>query len=148
MAMGTWKITVIVLAGLAGLGLAGCGATDAGSAGKVTSGSTAAAAASSSPSGIAHAEDVKITACGNIGAAGGPAATAVITNHSSKPSNYLVTIAFESADGKTQYGTGTITVQDLNPGQSSSPQTADSLNTSAAPSGFTCAISQLDRFAA
>lgn len=126
---------------LVGCGTATPGAT--GTAGKVTSGATPTA---SSSSGIPHAEDVKITGCANS-ALGGPAATVVVTNHSSKASNYIVTIAFDSADGKTQLGTGEAAVNDLQPGQSSAPQSAQALTQTPAPAGFTCRLSDLTRYA-
>lgn len=141
-------VTAIAAAGLtvAGCGTASPGAT--GTAGKVTSSTSTAAPAAhtSATSGIPHAEDIKITGCAN-GSLGGPTATVVITNHSSKASNYIVTIAFDSPDGKTQLGTGNAAVNDLQPGQSSAPQTADSLSTTPGPAGFTCRLSDLTRYA-
>ena len=43
-----------------------------------------------------------------------------ITNHSSKRSDYLITVAVESADGHTQYDTADVYVQNLEPGQTTS----------------------------
>ena len=40
-----------------------------------------------------------------------------VTNHSSKASNYLIEASVESPDGKTQYDTTTLFVQNLGPGQ-------------------------------
>lgn len=40
-----------------------------------------------------------------------------VTNHSSKASNYLISASIESLDGKTQYDTTTLIVQNLGPGQ-------------------------------
>ena len=40
-----------------------------------------------------------------------------ITNSSPNKSDYLGTVVFESADGKTQYGTGALFVDGLEPGQ-------------------------------
>lgn len=144
-------------AGLAGAGIvlalmAGCGSTSTAKGGSSTSNPPAQGKVTSSPSptasaSIAHSEDVKITSC-KAGALGGPSATVVVTNHSSKPSNYIIEISFESADGKTQYGTGNAAVNSLNPGQSSAPQTADALTTTPAPAGFACRLSQLTRYAA
>jgi hypothetical protein len=42
-----------------------------------------------------------------------------VTNHSSKPSNYLIDVAVNSADGKTQLDTATALVSNLDPGQRS-----------------------------
>jgi hypothetical protein len=41
-----------------------------------------------------------------------------ITNHSSKRSDYAITVALESADGKQQFDTADVFVQNLEPGQS------------------------------
>ena len=101
---------------------------------------------SASPS-ILHSEDVKITGCANSPDTNDPAATVVVTNHSSKASNYIITISFTTADGKTQLGTGDVAVNNLLPGQSSAPQTADSLASTPGPAGFTCQLAQLDRYA-
>jgi hypothetical protein len=43
-----------------------------------------------------------------------------VTNHSSKRSDYMITVALESADGRTQYDTADVYVQNLEPGQSTS----------------------------
>jgi hypothetical protein len=43
-----------------------------------------------------------------------------VTNHSSKRSDYMITVALESADGHTQYDTADVYVQNLEPGQTSS----------------------------
>jgi hypothetical protein len=40
-----------------------------------------------------------------------------LTNNSSRTSDYVGTVVFESPNGKTQYGDGTLFVEDLNPGQ-------------------------------
>lgn len=41
-----------------------------------------------------------------------------VTNHSSKRSNYIVQFSLESPDGATRYDDGLVTVQNLEPGQS------------------------------
>ncbi|WP_239405425.1 hypothetical protein [Frankia sp. Cj3] len=107
-------------------------------------GSTAAQA-SATPRALKYSEDVTITACApnDIGYA---AAQVVVTNHSSKPSNYLVTIAMESKDGRTQIGTGVVMVSSLAPGQSS-PQEADALRDAPA-GGYVCRIADITRYAA
>lgn len=56
----------------------------------------------------------------------------VVTNHSSKRSDYLITLALESADGKTQIDTADIFVQNLEPGQAS-PQQGIFLGTNSKP---------------
>lgn len=103
-----------------------------------------APAAPAQPKGIAHAEDVAVTDC-VADDAGYAASKVVVTNHSSKPSNYIIEIAFESKDGKTQVGTGTVAVNSLTAGPASSPQTANSL-TKAPADGYTCKLAQLTRY--
>jgi hypothetical protein len=43
--------------------------------------------------------------------------TMTVTNNSSKRSNYLIDVSFESADGTTQYDTSFASVNNLEPGQ-------------------------------
>lgn len=120
---------------------AGCKTSTGGGA---STGSTSGATAASSK-GPAHAEDVAIASCGNDDA-GFAAAKVVVTNHSSKASNYIVTIAMESPDGKTQIGTALVSVDNLGPGQASAPQDASSLQT---PAGmYVCKVASITRLAA
>jgi hypothetical protein len=55
-----------------------------------------------------------------------------VTNHSSKRSDYVITVALESADGHTQYDTADVYVQNLEPGQTTS-QGGMFVNTSTNP---------------
>ncbi len=96
-------------------------------------------------SGPAHAEDVAITACAADPTTGFADAKVTVTNHSSKTSNYAITIAFESQDGTTQIGTGLVAVSNLASGQQS-PQDASSLVTATGP--FTCKVADITRYAA
>lgn len=91
------------------------------------------------------AKDVAITAC-TADDLGYMDAKVTITNNSSKTSNYIVTIAFDSPDGKTQLATGTAIVNDLQSGQKS-PQDANGLQ-DANGATFTCRISDVSRYAA
>lgn len=77
----------------------------------------------------------------------GPAATLTVLNNSSKPSNYIITVAFESKDGKTQIGTGNALVQNLAPGQSATSN-APSLKSDAAATPFNCKVVSVTRTAA
>ncbi len=88
-------------------------------------------------------KDVTITTCAKDDA-GFVDAKVLITNHSSKASNYLVTVAFESPDGTTQLGTGIAAVNDLQPGQKA-PEDANSLQS--ATGKFTCRVSAVTRYA-
>jgi hypothetical protein len=69
-----------------------------------------------------------------------------IENHSSKPSNYLVTTGFENEEGD-QLGTGTAAVVHLNPGQKSK-QPAISLLQATKPKELHCTIADITRYAA
>jgi hypothetical protein len=71
------------------------------------------------------------------------ASTVRITNHSSKRSNYVVDIVFESSDGARQLATRSVFVNDLEPRQSTQRQ-AGSLAPS--PGDFDCRVSQVQRF--
>jgi hypothetical protein len=136
-------------------------AVAAGSAGKKknTDGTSAASVPSTNPAASApgaaapaakpnvpeHSEDVAITSCAPDPATGFLAAGVTVTNHSSKTSNYAITIAFDSKDGKTQLDTGLVAVNDLNSGQSA-PQTA--LGFSRAPAGgYVCKVADITRYA-
>lgn len=91
------------------------------------------------------ANDVSITQCGLDSTTETPQATVHITNHSSSESNYAVTVAFNSSDGKTQYDTGLAAADNLGTGQSTD-QTAVSLK-SGVPGGFTCKVVNVTRYA-
>lgn len=93
---------------------------------------------------LQHSEDIKITKCAKSGGVlgGDYDAKVKITNHSSKPSDYVVTIAFESTNGKKQLATGDAIVDSLQPGQSST-QDADGLKS--AKVAFKCVLSDAQR---
>jgi hypothetical protein len=77
----------------------------------------------------------------------GPSATLTVVNHSSKQSNYIITVAFDSPDGKTQLDTGTATVENLNPGQTTSVE-APSLKSDLRNVQFTCKVADVTRLSA
>ena len=89
-----------------------------------------------------EAADVELTDCVPTGA-GFMASTVRITNHSSKRSNYVVDVVFESANGSRQLAARTIFVNDLEPGQATQ-QEAGTLTPS--PERFDCRVSQVQRF--
>ncbi|MGF7233458.1 MAG: hypothetical protein ACQSGP_00650 [Frankia sp.] len=70
----------------------------------------------------------------------------VVTNHSSKTSDYIITVAMNTTGTGAQLGTGNVAVNNLAPGQSSTPQDANSL-TAAPSAGYTCKVARVDRFA-
>jgi hypothetical protein len=87
--------------------------------------------------------DVAITGC-SADSLGDLQATVKVTNHSSGRSNYVIGIAFDSKDGKTQLDTTTVLVNNLDPGQSSN-QTGTTLTT--AKGSYTCKVTDVNRFA-
>jgi hypothetical protein len=89
-----------------------------------------------------EAADVELTDCVPT-SPGHMASTVRVTNHSSKRSNYVVDVVFESADGSRQLATRSVFVNDLEPGQITR-QEAGTLTP--APTSFDCRVSQVQRF--
>lgn len=93
-------------------------------------------------------KDVAITACALSGNdLEGPSAKLTITNNSSKKSNYIITVAFESPDGSQQLDTATTSVNNLEPDQSS-VQAAVSFDSDLRDTPFECRISDVTRMSA
>lgn len=91
-----------------------------------------------------HAEDVSVIAC-DVDSIGWGSAKVMVRNQSSKTSTYSITIAFESADGAQQYGTGFTFVSDLRPGQTVVDEVS---SLTEAPAGVTCRLTEAERHAA
>jgi hypothetical protein len=91
---------------------------------------------------LREAADVELADCLPTGA-GHMASTVRITNHSSKRSNYVVDVVFESSGGSRQLAARSVFVNDLEPGQSTQ-QEAGTLTP--APRSFDCRVSQVHRF--
>lgn len=66
---------------------------------------------------------------------------------SSKPSNYMVQIAFVTPDGATQLDTASVMVNGLAPGQASE-QVASSFKAELRKQAMTCKVLDVTRFAA
>lgn len=92
---------------------------------------------------LQHAKDVKITKC-KRDQFGDLDAKVRITNHSSKASDYIVTVAFESQNGSEQIDTGTAIVDSLQPGQSTNQ---DAGGTKSYKKQFKCVLSDAERTA-
>jgi hypothetical protein len=92
-------------------------------------------------------DDVTVADCGPAPDTGLMRATVDVLNHSSEPSNYIITVAFEADDGSRQLATSTALVNGLGPDQTTNAE-ANSFQT--APDGvdFSCSINQVQRFAA
>lgn len=93
-----------------------------------------------------HREDVTISSCATDASLNAPSAKVTVKNSSSKPSDYIVTIAFNSPDGKTQYDTGIASVSNLAPGQTGT-DTATSLK-QGLPAQFVCSVVDATRTSA
>lgn len=91
-------------------------------------------------------DDVTITACGEVDAAGFTKATIDVVNNSSQPSNYLIEVVFESADGATQLATGNAYITSLGAGQTKTEEVS-TLET-IEEQGITCRLASVERLAA
>jgi hypothetical protein len=141
----------LALAGVAGAvviaaATAGCGA---GSSTSTTGTATATKAKTGVLSGSTNsnhppAADVRLASC-TVDDAGFATSSVVVVNHSRKTSNYIITVTFTTSSGQ-QLGTGEAGVNNLAPGQSSTPQEANSLSAAAAGT-FTCKLAQVERYA-
>jgi hypothetical protein len=92
-------------------------------------------------------EDVSVGECGPAEDTGFMRATVDVLNHSSEPSNYIITVAFESEDGGEQFTTATTGVDGLGPDQTTTVE-ANAFSEPPAGQDFSCAINQVQRFAA
>jgi hypothetical protein len=135
------KVLLIVGISSSLLALAASGET----AGTSGSSESSSASSDSGDTQVTHApeDDVDIASC-TTDSLGSPEAKIKITNHSSKPSNYIVEVAFESPDGSTQIDTSMVSVNNLQPGQSA---TEDAVTFGDAPSDFVCKITDVTRYA-
>lgn len=93
--------------------------------------------------GSSAEKDVTIDTC-DIGVLG-PEAHLSVVNSGSSRANYLITVAFESSDGGTQYGTGTAAVNDLEPGQTGSADATSFKTDVAAGTDLTCKVTGVTR---
>jgi hypothetical protein len=128
----TMGITVMIIAGLAASIGSGSSSPGGGGGGKKTSG----------PRGGTAAHDVAIASC-TKSTRGAPAVKVKIVNHSSKTSNYVVVIAFESPDGKIHYHSS-LASRNLAPGQSREQHVALRKSVSGK---VTCKVTAVTRYA-
>lgn len=126
------------------LGGGGAGTTTATSDSTSTS-NTAGTVTHSGTSNHPAAADVKIAKCGVDPTTGWLDAKVAVLNHSSKTSNYLITVTFDSNGGSRQLDTGTAMVDNLEPNQTAIDD-AGTL-TKAKPDTFVCKIASVDRMA-
>ncbi|HEY2792686.1 MAG TPA: hypothetical protein VGJ28_10030 [Micromonosporaceae bacterium] len=126
------SITVLIIVGVIG-GVIGAA---------LFSSRSSAAAGTTEARNLAAISDVKLTTCAVDRGNGWPRASAQVTNTGTTRASYLITIAFQSADGATQYSTASTSVQALAPGQRATA-VAEGLTT--APRNFTCAVAGVNR---
>src|SRR4051794_51936 len=126
------------------------GAILLGVAAVAASGSSAKSSGSPGNGSAAHpaTADVTISKCAmSSNEFEGPTASLAVFNHSSKPSNYIITVTFESPDGKTQLDTANATVQNLAAGQKTSTD-ASSLKSELRGKKFACKVADVTRLLA
>jgi len=70
--------------------------------------------------------------------------TVTVVNHSSKRSDYVIDVAVQSADGKTQYDTGTALINNVDPGQTASDKV---MFTNHIPAGAKIVLKTVERTA-
>jgi hypothetical protein len=92
-------------------------------------------------------DDVSVAECGPAADGGYMRATVDVLNHSSEPSNYIITVAFEAEDGDRQLATSTALVNGLGPDQTTNAET-NSFQRAPAGEEFSCVVNQVQRFAA
>jgi hypothetical protein len=89
--------------------------------------------------------DVAVAGCvAPAGPGEGWSADLTVTNHSSKPSDYTITVAFDSADGKTQVDTATASADRIEHGASAKVR-ATSSTARDLPPEVTCRLARIER---
>ena len=137
----TTGIAVMVVAGLAAS--IGSGSSKPGGGGGGGGGGGHGGKKTSGPRGGSAAKDVSIVSCTTHSTSGARTAKVKIVNHSSKTSNYIVTIAFDSADGKIHYHSS-LAASNLAPGEGTEQDAALLKSVSGK---FTCKVSAVTRHA-
>ncbi len=130
-------VAVMIAAGLAAL-IASGSSKPGGSGGGHHKTSAAA------PHGGSAAKDVTIVSCTTTN--GQPAAKVRIVNHSSKTSNYIVTVAFDSSDGNVHYRSTVSSTSAVGSGETVIRNTAVS-KASSNSSTFSCKVDSVERWA-
>lgn len=130
-------VAVMIAAGLAAL-IASGSSKPGGSGGGHHKTSAAA------PHGGSAAKDVAIVSCTTSN--GQPAAKVRIVNHSSKTSNYIVTVAFDSSDGNVHYRSTVSSTSDVGSGETVIRNTAVSKSSSNSGT-FSCKVDSVERWA-
>ena len=141
-----WLAGVVVV--IVGVSVAGGGGSSTPSANNSddsadTSGSTQDTISTGLGSKDASADIVSID-CGSPDSIGVTYSKVTIKNNSSKPSDYFVTIVYESADGSMRYDDTIASAMNINPGQST---VAEGMIMEEIPTGSVCKVSEVQRTA-
>ncbi len=108
-----------------------------------TSGSTGDTISTGFGSKDASADIVDFS-CGSPDSIGFSYPSITVKNNSSKASDYIITVTFESADGSTKYDDSMAIINSLQPGQST---TEEGLPVSDIPAGAVCKVTEVSRTA-
>jgi hypothetical protein len=88
--------------------------------------------------------DIVSVNCGSPDAIGFSYPSVTVKNNSSKASDYIITVTFESADGSVKYDDSMLIINTLQPGQSTSEE---GLPVSDVPAGAICKVTEVSRTA-
>jgi len=89
--------------------------------------------------------DIVDIECGAPDAIGMTYPKVTVKNNSSKPSDYLITVVAESADGATRYDSTPVFITALGPDQT---MTEEGIFTNELPAGAVCKVTEVQRTAA
>lgn len=137
-------VVLIALIVIIAVANSGGGSSSSSSSGSLSGSTATSGTGGANKSSIDHLSDYKITKCGIDPTTNDFSAAVAITNTSSKPSNYLGTLAWESPDGKTQYDTSPVVANNLAPGQTTS---VDGFSGKPGQAGAICKIVDSTRLA-
>jgi len=135
------------LLGIVGLIVAIVVATNAGGGSKHSGSSNSGSSNSGVSRGVAAQDatgDVKVGPLQAPDVLGIRYETVTVVNHSSKRSDYVIDVAEQSADGKTQYDTGTALINNVDPGQTASDKV---MFTNHIPAGAKIVLKTVERTA-
>jgi hypothetical protein len=136
-----------ILLGIVGLIVAIAVATNVGGGSKRSGSSNSGSSNSGVSQGVASqdaAGDVKLGPVQAPDVLGIRYETITVVNHSSKRSDYIVDVAAQSADGKTQYDTGTALINNVDPSQTASDKV---MFTNRIPAGAKVVLKTVERTA-
>lgn len=137
-------VAVMIAAGLAALIASGSSKPGGSGGGHHTGGGAHHKTSAAAPRGGSAAKDVTIVSCTTTN--GQPAAKVRIVNHSSKTSNYIVTVAFDSSDGNVHYRSTVSSTSDVGSGETVIRNTAVSKSSSSS-GNFSCKVDSVERWA-